>query len=98
MQNDELHETGDRWKLDVLIPKRDRTVERSQYETHTLGVHSLDVQREASKPVLKTDYTIDPSLRHHTPIHSGMETGVEAQRRLRLFFTGEQPRPDDRLL
>lgn len=91
---DELYDTGDRWKLDILIPKKDRIYTEAQYAKQSLGGMSISKPRVASKPVVNTVRGIDPSLRYHTPIHSAQETGLEYQRRLR---GGDTALPGDRL-
>lgn len=90
-----IHEGGDRWKLDLLIPERDRIYTERQYEKHTLGIMSISKLKVASKPVINTVRGIDPMLRWHTPIHSAIETTMEAQRRMR---GGDIALPGDRLL
>ncbi len=83
-----IHEGGDRWKLDLLIPDRDRRLVGPQIP-HTSR------QRVATKARVATDYHIDPSLRYHTPIYSAIETTLDAQRRMR---GGDIALPGDRLL
>ena len=83
-----IHEVGERWKLDLLIPERDRRLVGPQIpRTSRMTV--------ATKARVATDYHIDPMLRWHTPIHSAIETTMEAQRRMR---GGDIALPGDRLL
>ncbi len=88
MENGELHETGDRWQLDMLIPNRDRVLVGPQIPRTNLLNTSTKVQCITAK--------VDKSLCIHTPICSVRETGNEEQQRLRLKYLGERPRPDDR--
>lgn len=81
--NGELRETGDRWKLDILIPARDRIYTGNQYDKQSLGIMSISKPTVASKPVINTAKGIDRMLRIHSPIYSHAETMLEYQRRLR---------------
>ena len=92
--NGELQETGDRWKLDILIPVRDRIYLGEQYDKQSLGIMSISTVRLASKPVVNRVKGIDPMRRVHTPIYSHAETMLEYQRRLR---GGDTALPGDRL-
>ena len=90
----ELQETGDRWKLDILIPARDRIYTGDQYDKQSLGIMSISKPMVASRPVLNRVRGIDPTRRYHTPIYSHAETMMEYQRRLRC---GDVAQPGDRL-
>ena len=83
-----LREDGDRWKLDVLIPNRDRLLVGPQIP-RTTPLHS------ATTPVCNTVVGIDPTLRYHSPVYSHAETMMEKQRRMRC---GDIALPGDRLL
>lgn len=85
-----IYEQGDRWKLDVLIPNRDRRLVGPQ-------IPRTDLLSTNTKPVLCTA-KIDPKLCIYTPIHTGKETGLEEQNRLRRKYLGDMPLPGDRLL
>lgn len=82
-----LQESGERWKLDLLIPDRDRLLVGCQ-------IDRTSRQYLATKPVLCTDRHIDPSLRYYTPIYSRAESMLEFQRRMRI---GDRPQPGDRI-
>ena len=88
MGNGELHETGDRWQLDILIPNRDRVLVGPQIPRTSILHTNTKVQYIRAK--------VDKSLCVHTPICSIKETGNEEQQRLRIKYLGERPRPDDR--
>jgi len=100
-----LHETGNRWMLDMLIPERDRVYLGPQFDPQTLGVNSISHQQEATQAVVVTDSKVPLCRRSHIPIHSAQETGLEYQTRMRLRHTGiiqkhtgDSLRADDRLL
>jgi hypothetical protein len=85
-----LHETGDRWILDTLIPNSDRRLVGPQVErTSKLKV--------GTKPVLVTG-TLNPERARHTPIFSRAESSLDAQRRLRQRYCSDEPLPGDILL
>jgi hypothetical protein len=93
-----LHETGDRWQLDMLIPNRDRIPLGTQYDSTGQGVHSISKLTLASKPVVNVVKGIDPSLRSHSPVHTAKTTICEDQEALRRKYLGDKPLPGDRLL
>lgn len=84
----ELHESGDRWILDTLIPNRDRKLVGSQ-------IPRTSKPKVATKPVLIKSRLV---RQDYAPIHSAGETGLEEQARLRRRYNGEDPLPGDRIL
>jgi hypothetical protein len=88
VENGELHETGDRWQLDMLIPNRDRRLVGPQIPRTDLLQTNTKVQITTTK--------VDSSLALDTSVCSVRETGNEVQGRLRRFYLGEKPRADDR--
>ena len=100
-----LHEAGDRWMLDMLIPQRDRVYLGPQFDPQTLGVNSISPQQVATQAIVVIDSKVPSCRRGHMPIHSAQETGLEYQTRMRLKHTsiiqkhtGDSLRADDRLL
>lgn len=85
-----LHETGDRWKLDTLIPAKDRVLVSAQIQRTSL-------LKTSTKPVLVYD-SINPERMQHMPIHTARETGIEEQDRLRRRYSGDMPVTGDRLI
>ena len=83
-----LYENGDRWKLDCLIPNSQRRLVGPQ------------VPRTSRIRVGTTARVIESvsQYRPHTPIHTGHETGIEEQERLRRRYGNEIPLPGDRLI
>jgi hypothetical protein len=90
MQPSFLHESGDRWQLDVLIPDRDRHLVGPQIP-HTELLH------EATQPVIVVAH-IDPRLAVYMPLHIAQPTMCEQQEQLRCKLLGDRPLPGDRLL
>lgn len=86
MNNNILHETGERWQLDALIPNRHRKLLWTQVE------HSILKAATTPLPVLRS--TAKGPL-HYIPLCKVGESEVERQRRLR---GGHMPLPGDRLL
>jgi hypothetical protein len=85
-----IHETGDRWKLDILIPSRDRLLVGPQVpRTSRMRVATRSIVLHAK---------LSPALAFCMPIHSGIETTLDGQKRLRLMYCNDQPLPGDRLL
>jgi hypothetical protein len=85
-----LHERGDRWKLDTLIPNSDRLLVGPQVER-------TSKLRVGTKPVLVTG-TLNSERASHRPIYSRAESSLDIQRRLRQRYCGDEPLPGDILL
>ena len=82
-----LRETGDRWKLDTLIPERERILTPVQVER-------TSKPRVATKPVLvRGIHNIERA--RYCPVESHTETIMEKMRR---EYRGDEPLPGDRLL
>ena len=86
-----LFETGDRWKLDSLIPERDRLLVGPQ-------IPRTSLPRVACIVKIARVRGLDKGLSHNTPIHSGRETTLDGQRRLRRLYCNDEALPNDRLL
>ena len=85
-----LHETGDRWKLDILIPNKDRLLVGPQVpRTSRMYIATRSI-------VLHTK--LSPALAFCMPIHSGIETTLDEQKRIRRIYCSDRPVPGDRLL
>lgn len=85
-----IHETGDRWKLDILIPNRDRLLVGPQ-------VPRTSRMKTATRTVV-LHRKLSPALAFCMPIHSAIETTLDEQKRYRLLYCNDQPLPGDRLL
>lgn len=82
-----LYETGDRWKLDCLIPERDRHLIGPQIPRTSRLRTGTKVRTITAKPSFTTYY-----------LHTGAETGCDQQARLRRMYSNDQPLEGDRLL
>lgn len=85
-----LHETGDRWILDTLIPNRDRRLIGPQVPRTSILQTGTKVQITTAK--------VDKRLTVDTSVHSYTETTLDEQHRLRRRYCGDVPLPGDRLL
>ena len=84
-----VFESGDRWKLDTLIPDRDRVLIGPQIpRTSRIKV--------ATKPVLIYNRLL--VARPYEPIYSRSESMLDIQRRLRHRYLGDSPLKGDRLV
>jgi hypothetical protein len=85
-----LRETGDRWKLDTLIPNSDRLLAPSQ-------IPRTSKPTVACEPVLVRG-TVNLERTYHTPVYSRTETALDKNKRMRLQYSGDEPLEGDILL
>ena len=86
-----LFETGDRWKLDSLIPNRDRLLVGPQ-------IPRTSLPRAACRVKITTIRGLDKRLSRYSPIYSRAESMLDIQHKLRRMYSGDIPLPGDRLL